>query len=157
MLFILQFERSLLRMTLLPSSDAIVGHVWLHWAAVTVLNKFWKILENSHDLLQLSWPGMLTYIFHFLWPILHQSNQLPPTNPPTDNEQSQVYCSCNLTLFFAYSKLAIFTIEFGEPVVIYNKTIYKRLVFDPDNNRSAFFLNYMTAHLKTWDLLLEAQ
>jgi hypothetical protein len=79
---------------------------------------------------------------------LHQSNQLPPTNSRTDDDQFQVYCSCNPTLIFAYSKLAIFTTEFDDPVVLYNKAIYKVLVFDPDNSRSAFLLNYMTAHLR---------
>ena len=46
------------------------------------------------------------------------------------------------------SNLAILTIEFGDPAVIHNKPIYKVLVFDPDNSRSAFLLNYMTAHLQ---------
>lgn len=48
----------------------------------------------------------------------------------------------------AHSKLTILMIEFGDPVMIYNKPIYEVLVFDPDNSPSAFLLNYMTAHLQ---------
>lgn len=80
---------------------------------------------------------------------MHKSSQLPPTNSSRDGDEFQVYCNCNPTPVFAHSELAVFTIEFGDPVVIYNKAIYKGLVFDPDNSRSAFLINYMTAHLRT--------
>lgn len=58
-----------------------------------------------------------------LCPMLPKLNQLSPTSSTTDDDQFQVYCSYNPTHISTYSKLAIFTIEFGEPVVIYNKPI----------------------------------